>query len=225
MAIKDKIILIIDDDPDIIKLLSKIFEVLGVVVLSAQNLIEAKKILYNSIPHLIFLDIKLGDENGLEYLRYLNTLPFGKTLPTIVFTGVNDKKVFKEARSLGAIDIIEKPIVASLLIQKARKYLKESNLNNMIFSDYLNAPQIFRIKGEVVKINQNFMEVETNVKIASNTYLKLQSPLCDKINFTDAKFTSGNYVRVLDLGRYINKLYYLGANNTVIQNINVSRLK
>lgn len=225
MAIKDKIILIIDDDPEIIKLLSKIFEVLGVVVCSAQNLTEAKKILLSKIPHLIFLDINLGQENGLDYIKYLNSLPFCKSIPVIVFSGVSDKKILEEARRCRPADIIEKPIVASLLIQKVRKFLKESGSIQIVFEDYQNNPQLLTVKGEILKINEEYIEVKSNVKIFSSTYLKLKSPLCEKIGFTDGKFISGDFVISSDIGSYLNRFYYVGASDIVFQKIKALRKK
>lgn len=225
MAIKDNTILIIDDDPDIIKLLTKIFEVLGVVVCSATNLKEAKEITLKTLPDLIFLDIKLGTENGLDYMTFLQTLSLGKSLPVIVFSGVDEKKMVNEAIKRGAIDFVKKPIVASLMIQKARKYLKEKMSGQIFFQNYQDMPQSFKVSGEIKRINQNYMELETNVKISSGTYLELNSQLCEKIDFKDGKFTSGDYVRTLDLGKYLNKIYYIGANINIIEKINKLRFK
>ena len=219
MSIKGKIILIIDDDPSIIRLLTKIFEILGVSILSAQNLSEAKKILYQTIPHLIILDIVLGDENGLDYINFLTSLPYCKSIPVIILSGINDKKTLSNVKKHDPIDIISKPIVASLLIQKVRKYLKEHDSKQIIFDNFHETPQLFTTEGSIKKINPYFVEVESHVKISNETYLKLKSILFKKIDFPDAKFIGGNYVKKTQDGIFLNKLYHVGANDAVIKNI------
>lgn len=225
MSIKEKSILIIDDDQEIIKLLTKIFEVLGVIIYSAHNLEEAKKVVQSNIPHLIFLDIRLGNENGLDYLTFLKSYPFGSSIPVIVFSGIDDKRIQKLAIMRGAVDYINKPIIASQLIQKVRKHLKDTYSNYHIFKEYNKSPQVLRVPGTIVQLNQNYMEVETSVNIANSTSLTMHSSLCEKIKFTDAKFTSGYNTQTLASGHFLTRLYYLGASDTVLQNINLLRSK
>ena len=225
MALKDKIILIIDDDQEIIKLVTKIFAVLGTVVLSAENLSEAKKVLYNSIPHLIFLDINLGSENGLEYITFLKFLHLGKSLPIIIFSSVDDPKILKEAIKLGAVDTIEKPIVASILIQKARKYIKEASSNLIVFNDYLNNPQTFKMDGELAHLNSQYLNIEARIKIAKDSKVKLKSSFLDMLGVSKDQFTCTDNSVSIDLGKFLNKLYFSENDNAVIQKINKLRSK
>lgn len=225
MSIKSKVILIVDDDPEIIKLLSKIFEVLGVVIYSANTLAGAKKVVHKVIPHLVFLDIKLGQENGLDFITYLKTFPFGASIPTLVFSATDDKKVQKLALNHGAADYVTKPIVASQLIQKVRKLIKDTATSNHVFFDYIESPQMFKIEASISKINQSFIEVESSVKINDSSIITINSPLCDKINFTNGKFISADNVKIIDFGRFQNKLYFFGASDVVLQNILQLRFK
>jgi two-component system C4-dicarboxylate transport response regulator DctD len=56
----------------------------------------------------------MPDMTGLELLSRLSAL--GRTIPSILITGLPDPKVEREARALGALDSLIKPIDASKLL-------------------------------------------------------------------------------------------------------------
>ena len=64
-----KKILVVDDDPDILKVVSAFLELEGFEVTTAQSLKEAKELFSSFEPNLIILDIMLPDENGLSWLK------------------------------------------------------------------------------------------------------------------------------------------------------------
>jgi DNA-binding response OmpR family regulator len=219
MSIKNKIIFIIDDDREIIQLLTKILTYEGMAVISAANLTDAKNILATTRPHLIFLDIKLGQENGLTFLSFLKTSPLSKGLPVIMFSGIDESKITKFALSAGAVDFVTKPVVASQLLQKIRKHLTSSKSKNYCFIDYHNYPQPLSINATLTHFNQNVVEMETNVKIADATGLHLKSSFCEHINFFEARFVNKGKINNLGKGKYLHKLYYVGITEFVINTI------
>jgi len=64
-------ILIVDDEDNILKLYRSEFEDEGCEVMTATSGVEALSLVRESEPDLLILDIRLGDESGLELLRQL----------------------------------------------------------------------------------------------------------------------------------------------------------
>ena len=57
---------------------------------------------------------EMPDMTGLELLRRLSAL--GRTIPSILVTGLPDPKVAREARALGTLNSLAKPIGANKLL-------------------------------------------------------------------------------------------------------------
>lgn len=66
------------------------------------------------------LDYRLGDRNGLEFLKEVNRR--GCRVPTIVLTGQGDYEVDVEAMKAGAADYLVKSQISSLLLERSIRY-------------------------------------------------------------------------------------------------------
>lgn len=219
MGIKNKIAFIIDDDFEIVNLLKKIFEAQGMVVVSAGNLKDAEEVLSKNIPHIIFLDIKLGKENGLTFLANVKNSPTGKDIPVIIFSGIENPQVTKKAMDLGAIDFLNKPINATQIMQKVKKHLASVKANTHLFLDYKNRPQLFTLNGKIKNFNQNQIEFETTVMLEDSAVVTLEAAFCEKIKFNGSKFINKGKITNLGKGKFLHKLFYVGITDNVVQNI------
>lgn len=117
-------ILVIDDDPDILKVLKANLELHGFSVETANRWAAAEKILAVRTPDLIILDLMLPDGNGIDICRKLHTaLP---SAPIIMLTAkdkVSDKVFGLES---GADDYIVKPFETLELIARIKTCLRRS---------------------------------------------------------------------------------------------------
>jgi len=77
------------------------------VVLEAASSAELFTYLKNRRVDVVLLDIFFPNENGLDTLRSLKQ--FNKEVKVIIITGMNQKTLTQEAKTLGADDIIYKP--------------------------------------------------------------------------------------------------------------------
>jgi DNA-binding response OmpR family regulator len=114
-------ILIIDDEPEIVSLLSRVFKKQGFNVHSAHTLNEGWNRISSIKPDIVFLDINLPDGNGLNKLAEIKeNYPLTKVVMISAFDMEEDRKLATES---GAYTFLSKPFnlnQVSELIQQFR---------------------------------------------------------------------------------------------------------
>jgi len=102
-----KRILVVDDDQGILDS----FEVLlgdRYDLIKAENGYEALRILERDPPSLMFLDIKMPGIDGIDILKRLREEK--KRIGVVIITASNQESVEDEAKSLGVINYLKKPL-------------------------------------------------------------------------------------------------------------------
>lgn len=123
-------ILIVDDVPDNLKVLSGILkanEYKVRPVLNGQLALEAAE---NEIPDLILLDIMMPQMDGYEVCRQLKQNPKLKDIPVIFISALNDTRDIVDAFKEGGVDYITKPFQAEEVSARIATHLKISRLSN-----------------------------------------------------------------------------------------------
>ena len=100
-------ILVVDDEEDIRVSLQEIFTEDGYEVAIGSNEKQALELMSTDID-MALVDIKLGDDNGIELLKKLKAQ--WPSLPVVMITGFGTVALAKEAFKLGAHDFLEKPL-------------------------------------------------------------------------------------------------------------------
>lgn len=119
-------VLIVDDDPAICKLLSKVMisnEMDPLVVNSgaaALDLIARQ----SSTLDMILMDITLGDMEGFDVIQTIRRN--GVTTPVIIISGRNEDYDFMYGLSLGADDYVTKPFRPQILGAKVKALIRRS---------------------------------------------------------------------------------------------------
>ncbi|MBP7843549.1 MAG: response regulator transcription factor [Proteobacteria bacterium] len=108
-------ILIVDDEPQIQKLLSYGLSDSGWTLLKALSGEEALKIVATENPSCVLLDVGLPKMSGIEALKEIRSF---STLPVIMLTVEDEDDLKVEALELGADDYVTKPFAMPVL--KAR---------------------------------------------------------------------------------------------------------
>lgn len=118
MAAETKKILIVDDEPDILEIITYNLQINGYDVQTAkdgdQGLQKAKEFK----PDLIILDIMMPKKNGIEVCKILRSQPeFDDTL-IIFLTALNDELSHVKGLEFGADDYISKPVSPKIMVSK-----------------------------------------------------------------------------------------------------------
>ncbi|WP_192349695.1 response regulator [Algoriphagus sp. Y33] len=124
---KNKLILVIDDEPEIRTLLTRFLARKGFSVEAAGTLEEGRRLFDQLNPELIFLDVNLPDGSGLDELRYINSGKF--QYKVIMMSAFDHSEVKLEAIQYGALDFLSKPFNIARLDQVVQSQLYNTNNN------------------------------------------------------------------------------------------------
>lgn len=116
---------VVDDDPDIARLLRSILEAEGWCVCSAASSGEAMTLLAKTRVHLVMLDYQLPDKNGLETLKWIKE---NNSDAIVIMTTANTSEdVIINLIKHGADDYIRKPFDVESIVGAARSALNKYN--------------------------------------------------------------------------------------------------
>lgn len=88
MSTKKKI-LVVDDEPDVVRWLTLLFENNGYETVSAVNGKEGFNKAEAETPDLIFLDVSMPEESGIKMYRKLSESSTTSSIPVVMLTGVS----------------------------------------------------------------------------------------------------------------------------------------
>lgn len=108
-------ILVVDDEVLVASTLAEAVRSQGHDVMVAHDAEEALVMLTHSRPDAMLLDIALGELSGVDLLRRLRKMD--SRLPVVVITGHASDQELDEARRLGVVDIVEKPVFLNRLTE------------------------------------------------------------------------------------------------------------
>ena len=153
-----KKILVVDDDPATIQLLTSTFVKTKATVLTATNGQEGLQQFYTHRPDLIILDIKMPDMDGWETCRIIRKL---SDVPIIMLTVRSADEEIIRGLDSGADDYITKPFNAQVVLARVRAALRRPAQNKLLQAstryndDYLTIDlekPLVLVKGEPIKL-------------------------------------------------------------------------
>ena len=118
-------ILVVDDEPDIRRLVQEILEDEQYQVVTAQNAAAAREAYSDRNPDLVLLDIWMPDTDGISLLKEWSQT--GKPhVPVVMMSGHGTVDTAVEATRFGACDFIEKPLSIGKLLVTVERALQST---------------------------------------------------------------------------------------------------
>ena len=117
-------ILLVDDEPDILEILSYNLLAEGYTVLTAANGLEAVKQAKKNQPHLIIMDVMMPEMDGIEACEQIRTIPEIKETIITFLTARGEDYSQVAGFEAGADDYITKPIKPKVLVSKIKSLLR-----------------------------------------------------------------------------------------------------
>jgi DNA-binding response OmpR family regulator len=120
-------ILVVDDEPDIVKLVTKIMEARSHKVMTARDGQEALDLVKRDRPDVVILDLNIPKLDGFEVCKRLKSDPETKTIPVVMMTAayVSVEEASKGV-GLGADEYVVKPFLREVLVHNVERLIAAS---------------------------------------------------------------------------------------------------
>jgi CheY-like chemotaxis protein len=119
----DKKILVVDDEPNVVRTLTFVLQKEGYDVTSAVNGEEALARVRESRPSLVFLDVMMPKMNGYDVCRELKQDSNLRDIRVIMLSAKGQETDREKALGLGAIEFITKPFSPVGVIRRVKELL------------------------------------------------------------------------------------------------------
>ena len=169
-------ILLVDDEPDILEIISYNLKSNGFEVFTAMNGVKALKKAKSILPDLIILDVMMPEMDGIETCEEIRKIPeLNDTIITFLTARSEDYSQLA-GFDAGADDYINKPIKPKLLVGKVKSLLRRLNKNKVTESkNVINLGDLI-IDRDEYKITLNKNEILLPRKEFELLYLLASKP-------------------------------------------------
>lgn len=125
-------ILIVDDNPTNLSVLSQTLKGAGFSVRVAEDGESALQLVERKQPALILLDVQMPGIDGFETCKKLKSAPKNQGIPIIFLTALTDVENKVKGLSLGAVDYISKPFEKEEVLARVRVHLQLKQLTETL---------------------------------------------------------------------------------------------
>ncbi|MBT3354982.1 MAG: response regulator [Candidatus Scalindua sp.] len=187
-------VLIVDDEPDIIKILRKYLENHGLGVLTAQNGREALEILHKSDVRLVITDRIMPEMDGIALCRSIRASDISGYVYIIILTISGSKEDIVNGINAGADDYVTKPFNLEELKVRVDSGLRvlalEQSLHEKIKEEEILVGELKAALDQVQKLSGMLPICATCKKIRDDKgyWNKIETYICEH---SEAKFTHG----------------------------------
>ncbi len=156
-AAKDKTIMVVDDNKDMVHLFKKILNTHGYEVTSAGTGDDALKMAFENPPDLVLLDLAMPKMDGYTVCKRLKESDETNMVPVIMVTCRDSMKDKIQGLEIGADDYITKPVQYIELLARVESLLKIKELHKRLIEA---------------------RKLETLAQIAVSVNHEINNPLC-----------------------------------------------
>ncbi|WP_426106437.1 response regulator [Massilia sp. TSP1-1-2] len=127
MALEKTTVLIVEDEPAIIELVTFSLRETGWNVCSVQNVADAWEFILHKAPHLVLLDWMLPDQTGLRLLARIRADRNFEAIPVIMLTAKSMEEDKIAGLNTGADDYVTKPFSPRELLARSKALLRRKS--------------------------------------------------------------------------------------------------
>ena len=152
-------ILVADDNPDNLKVMSRALKASGFAVRLATNGAAAMRSVHAQPPDLILLDVHMPEMDGYEVCAALKSDPHTEPIPIVFVSAMNEEFNKVRAFESGAEDYITKPIMIEELLARIR--LQLANVRHLRESAALRA-RVAELENEVDRLSRELARTSSD---------------------------------------------------------------
>ena len=124
-ALQNVTVLVLDDNPLVLKLSRALLEREGATVLTAASWIEFNHVLATSTPAVMLIDINLPSIKGNRLSEVLKSQTDRNTIPVILISDLPERTIREIFPSSGADGWLQKPLTSEKLVEAITKVLRK----------------------------------------------------------------------------------------------------
>ncbi|MEH2289730.1 hybrid sensor histidine kinase/response regulator [Nostoc sp.] len=194
-------ILLVDDNPNNLKVLSEAIQRCGWKALMATDGESAIEQTEYAHPDLILLDVMMTGIDGFETCRRLKTNPITQNIPVIFMTALSDSTDKVAGLEIGAVDYITKPFQQEEVIARLKLHLKISHLTRTLEE---------RVQERTTELTQSLQKLQqTQLQMIQSEKMSILGQMVAGIGHeinNPVGFVSGNLFYIEE---YVNNLLRL----------------
>jgi DNA-binding response OmpR family regulator len=168
-----RLIAVVDDEPDILELVSLHLSKAGFTVRTFKDAGSFQKALASSLPDLVVLDLMLPDADGVDVCKDLKADPRTSHVPVVMLTARGEELDRVLGLEIGADDYVTKPFSPKELVARAKAVLRRSEQRH--FGEVVELPQ-----GVVIDANRFEVTVGGRKTDLTTTEFKILSILAER---------------------------------------------
>lgn len=239
---KTPTVLIVDDNPNNIKIVALILRSLKYKIVIATNGEQAIEMVEQTRPDIILLDVMMPKIDGFETCRIIKKDPKNENIPVIFITALNDTESLVEGFKAGGVDYITKPFNKEELISRVKTHLDLKQTQDALRQTTQHLTELNALKDKMfsvighdlrsplssVKMTLEFLSLmtEDNPELAEN--INIMQKTTDEVfglleNLLGwAKSQSGNLFvepESVSLNEIVNSIYLLNKGNLNLKKI------
>lgn len=165
-------LLVADDDPNLLELMSANLEDDDTEVVCAANGIDARDSLVREDFDLAIVDLGMPGLDGFELITQLRQDPRTVDLPVIVVTGRHDKLAIEEAFASGATTFVTKPVNWTLFKYQARFVIRSGHVKKDLRLALETADRASKAKDNLIKLLSHELRSPLNILVGFAEILK-----------------------------------------------------
>ena len=142
-------ILVVDDTPDNLFLLSNMFKDEYRVRAATNGETTLAICQSDNPPDLVLLDVMMPSMNGFEVAKRMRDHSVSEHIPIIFVTAMSNNDARTKGFELGAIDFVAKPINPDVLKPRVRNFMHYVELNKQLQADFDSMQELARLREDV----------------------------------------------------------------------------
>ena len=155
-----KKILLIDDDPDVGRLVEAILSPMDITIYQSYSGLEGLKMSYEIHPDLVILDIMMPGLSGFDVCARLREM---SSVPILMLTAYSNEKEMLRGFAVGVDDFVRKPFNKNEFEARVRALLRRSNDRKSdsvpYIHSYADTVLTIDLSSQIVKINGDIIEL------------------------------------------------------------------
>ncbi len=183
-------ILVVDDDPDILKLVDKVLRMSGHEVFTASDALKAMDLLNASLYDLLITDANMPQFSGFELARTVKNNKKFVRMGICMLTGLREKKDIEKAVRAGVDEYIVKPIDPALLVGKVEAiFKKHPPMERAAYRFYEGSTSSiakFTFETKLLQISELGLVLRTPVEVMEGLEIHIDSDIFKRMQMKQA---------------------------------------